>query len=161
MKRILPFLSMILIGASCSHRIDRIGYQISKSDNLNCELIVVKFMPQSDSLQKIGEIKLGDTGFSVSCSEAHAIEILKNEACAIHADLINITEENRPDLWSSCYRCKAEFYKTNLSTPQPTTSSDYKPEKIQTRVKDDKKNNTVVIILAAVLGYTLGYLLFQ
>ena len=108
-----PIIYTLLIGlffTSCSHRIVRTGYQVNKSDYENCDVIIKRNTEISDTVAiKIGEIKLGETGFSVACSEEHAVKILKNEACAIDADLIIITEENRPDLWSSCYRGLADF----------------------------------------------------
>jgi len=33
----------------------------------------------------------------------------RQEACALGADLINITDESRFDILSTCYRAKAEF----------------------------------------------------
>ena len=115
----------------------------------------------NDSIQKIGEIKLDDNGFSASCSEAHAIEILKKEACAIQADIINIVEEYRADLWSSCYRCKAEFYKYKDTKPKPTKEEYYQVQNVQERVEKDRKQNTLVGILAVAVGFALGYYLFQ
>ena len=65
--------------------------------------------------QELALYDLGETGFSVECSEGHALKILENEACAINADLVVINEETRPDVWSSCYRCTATFYKLNMT----------------------------------------------
>lgn len=94
MKRILFLLLAILLFSNCSHRIVRTGYQNKKSDYSSCDVVIKKDTFVADTLAtKIGEIKLGDSGLSVVCSEGHAINILKNEACAINADLIVITKE--------------------------------------------------------------------
>jgi hypothetical protein len=110
----------------------------------------------------IGEVKLGDSGFSVACSEEHAINILRGEACAINADLIIITEENRPDLWSSCYRCRAEFYRFNKSDNNKDIKSDeiYDPRNIQDRVSRDRLKNTAIAIGSTAIGFIIGLLLF-
>lgn len=94
MKRIGIFFYIVLIFSSCTHRIVRTGYNISKSDYKSCDVVIKKYVYISDSIaRKIGEIKLGESGFAVACSEGHAVNILKNEACAINADLIIIKEE--------------------------------------------------------------------
>ena len=56
-----------------------------------------------------GEILSGDSGFSLDCSRGYVLNIFQKEACALEADLINITYERDIDLWSSCYRAKAQF----------------------------------------------------
>lgn len=160
MKRISNYFILILFFTSCSHKIQRTGYNIDKSEYKNCELIINKFMIINDSIQKIGEIKLGDSGFSVSCSEIQAIEILKNEACAMNANMINITEENRPDALSSCYRCKAEFYKYKNPDLLSQNPELYKSENVNKRVTQDRNKNTIVGVFAVVIGFTVGYLLF-
>ena len=146
---------------SCSHRIVRTGYQMSNSDYSDCDVEINKLMHITDSIQKIGEIKLGETGFAVACSEAHAIKILRNEACAMQADIINIIEEHRPDLWSSCYRCRAEFYK--YKNPQIRIQSNelYQQNNVNKRVSQDRSQNTFVAILFVTLGVFIGYLMVQ
>jgi hypothetical protein len=126
-------------------------------------VIIKKNISIADTLAtKIGEVKLGDSGFSVACSEEHAINILRGEACAINADLIIITEENRPDLWSSCYRCRAEFYRFNKSDNNKDIKSDeiYDPRNIQDRVSRDRLKNTAIAIGSTAIGFIIGLLLF-
>ena len=159
--RIFAFFSMLFLLASCSHRIVRTGYQVSKSDYTNCPVTITRSMQITDSVIKVGEIKLGETGFSVACSEAHALEILKNEACALQADFINITEEKRPDLLSTCYRCKAEFYKFNNPNKSIATAAIYDPQNVDSRVTKDRTQNTVAIILGVTVGIIVGFLLVQ
>jgi hypothetical protein len=162
MKRIIYLLIAGLLFSNCSHRIVRTGYQIKKSDYITCDVVIKKnpFVADTSAI-KIGEIKLGESGFSVACSEADAIQILRNEACALHADIVNIIEENRPDLWSSCYRCRAEFYKYNISQINPKSNELYKPENVRKRVSQDRKQNTVVAFLAVGIGVIIGLLLVQ
>jgi preprotein translocase subunit SecF len=162
MKQIVYTLLVGFLFMSCSHRIVRTGYQIKKSDYKNCEVVIRKKTELSDTLAlKIGEIKLGETGISSACSEEHAIKILKNEACAMGADFIIITDENRPDLWSSCYRCNAGFYKYKSVKSEKIISNDveYEPEKVKSRVSKDRKQNTIVAIGSVIVGILLGLLL--
>jgi len=152
-----------LLFSNCAHRIVRTGYKVKKSDYKTCDVVIKNNVSVSDTLiTKIGEIKLGDFAFSVSCSESHAINILRGEASAINADLIIITKENRPDFWSSCYRCRAEFYKFNSNDVGTKVYTDeaYVPENLQKRVSQDRLKNTVMILGSAIVGYTIGFLLF-
>lgn len=114
MKRIIGFLMVCLFFISCKHQISRINYNVNtkSSSYVNCNIPLKKFETIPDSIAtKIGTIKLSDSGFSETCSEADAVVILEKEGCALQADFINITDEARPDNESNCYRCRADFYK--------------------------------------------------
>ena len=154
MKHIIYLFLLIFLFSNCSHRITRIGYDKNKSSVQDCEVIIKKdpsyYNPKA---VKVGEIKIGETGFSVSCSEEQAIEILKNEACVLQADLIIIKHENRPDFWSTCYRCQADFYKYSISIPSEVAQNDneYDLEKVEKRVSKDR---------GRVAGYLIGSVVF-
>ena len=98
----------------CSHTIRR-EYSISNLSGIpkeNCHVEFYMEMPADNTtFEIVGRIKLGDSGFSMTCSEADALAILRKEACTLGADIVNITEESRPDFWSSCYRADAVFYR--------------------------------------------------
>jgi hypothetical protein len=163
MRRIIFFLLVGFLFANCSHRIVRTGYDIHKSDYRTCDVIIKKNISVSDTIvTKIGDIKIGESGFSVTCSEEHAINILKGEACAINADLIIITEENRPDLWSSCYRCSAGFYKYNSTDIEKNIENDatYRPDNVKRRVSKDRAQNTGIFIGSVVVAILIGLLTF-
>jgi len=161
MKKIAFYSILLFLISSCTHRIVRTGYQINKSEYKNCDIIIKKFMTITDSLQKVGEIKLGESGFAVACSEAHALKILKNEGCALNANIVNIIEENRPDLWSSCYRCRASFYKFKGSGIKSQKDEYYKSDEVKKRVTNDRIRNTFIGIGAAVIGFIIGFYMFR
>lgn len=158
LKNSLKVIGLIILMSSCSHKIVRTGYEVNKSDYAECEVNIIKFKSFDGNVEKLGDIKIGETGFSTACSEAHAIEILKNEACALNADLINIIEESRPDAWSSCYRCTAEFIKADSSL-QIAESEYYQPEIVDERVEKDRKQNTALVIVSIVVGFSIGFFL--
>jgi len=159
--KLINYLLLFLLISGCSHRIVRTGYQKDKSEHKECDIAIQKFIAITDSMTKVGAIKLGESGLSVVCSEAHAIEILKNEGCALNADLINITEEKRPDLWSSCYRCSADFYQLKGRKINYQTDIQYATENIKTRVSHDRGRNTAILIGSIVAGVLTGMLLFH
>ncbi len=163
MKKIIYFSLISLLFCNCAHQITRSGYHVRKSDYKFCEVAIQKFKAISDTNAKqIGEISLGESGMSSFCSEEDAINILKNEACAIDADLIIIVEEKRPDFWSTCYRCRAKFYKFDTSTSHEVMKDDqeYNQDKLQQRVSDDRKRNTTTVIISIAAGILSGLLLF-
>lgn len=59
---------------------------------------------------KIGEAKYGDSGFSVDCDFNSNLIKARTLARQNGANIIKIIEKKNPDLWSSCYRMKIEFY---------------------------------------------------
>lgn len=145
--------------ANCSYKITRTGYLTNSSNFKNCDIVIKRNIHISDTLAtKIGEIKLGDSGFSVNCSEITALEILNKEACSLNADLIIIKEETRPDLWSSCYRCRADFYKYNNSEKINTEKKDsnYNNQNLQLRNKEDKSRNTTTFFISLLIGFILA-----
>jgi len=155
MKKIIYCLLISMLFWNCAHQITRTGYNVKKSDYKYCDVVIQKFTTVSDTkAKKIGEIELGESGFSASCGELEALNILKGEACAIKANLIIITDEKRPDFWSSCYRCKAEFYKYDSSNSyyEMENDQDYNQQELQQRVSDDRKRNTTTAIISIVAG---------
>jgi hypothetical protein len=117
MKRCIKyFLCCVIIcwfNAGCKHQISRFDYiDIAKNaPKEDCDIPVKKFEPVPDTVAtKIGTMRLSDTGFSSTCSEADAVVLLKKEGCAINADFVMITGEKLPDKESNCYRCQADFY---------------------------------------------------
>lgn len=161
MKKFVYFLLVPMIFCNCTHKILRSGYAIQNKEINDCNIAIVRSKTFADTIAtKIGEIKLGDTGFSVTCSEQDAISILKKEGCSIGADIINIKEESRSDIVSTCYRCRAEFYKYASPNIQIKTDSDFLPQSVENRVADDKQRNTIITIIAVAAGLTFGLLLF-
>ena len=164
MRRVICIVFISAVFTSCSHRIVRTRYTVSKSDYVPCDVVIKKNISISDTVAtKIGEIKLGETGFSVACSEGHAINILKEEACTIMADLIVITEEKRPDLLSSCYRCRASFYKyhNSILVEKVQVDENFNPDIIKQRVSKDRGRNTLIAILSVLAGIGISSLLIK
>ena len=164
MKGIIYFLLLALFFTGCSPRIVRTGYQAQPPATEPCELIIKKNFAVSNTLAtKVGEIKIGDKGLSVSCTEAHALEILKGEACSLNADLIVITEEKRPGFRSSCYRGRTEFYKFSPGEEVETVAMDeaYSPEKVKERVSRDRRRNKTIMAGSVTLGVITGLLIIQ
>ena len=112
-------LSLIFLTIfSCNPSISRIGYDLNdKQIKQGCEVYIVKDSSLIFSEQeKLGEIKIGDTGFSSNCGSAKVAKILENEACNIGANIISIKNIKPPSFWSSCYRVRAVLIKSDLDS---------------------------------------------
>jgi hypothetical protein len=110
MRKVVLFFCLIIF-MGCASTMTRYGYNLqSLSTNSQCEIPIKKNFPyKRDEVEILGSIKAGDSGFSVKCGEAYVLNQFRQEACALGADLINITDESRFDILSTCYRAKAEF----------------------------------------------------
>lgn len=64
-----------------------------------------------EDARKIGEAKFGDSGFSTDCDFNSNLIKARQIARENGANIVKVTENKTPDLWSSCYRMKVDFYK--------------------------------------------------
>ncbi len=119
-----------------------------------------KNLAPGDTLQKVGEVELKDSYYSTKCNEAHALKLLEKEACALNANVVKIVQENRPNVGSSCYRCKAEIYKILQSKEELKSDDYYRKEEIEKRVTKDNKTNTALLVTSIALGFVIAVLIF-
>lgn len=158
---IFPILiGALLLSTSCSHKVVRTGYQKQMVESEDCQVLITKDAAILDRATKVGNIRLGESGFSVTCSEEKALEILKREACSIGAEAVLITSEKRPDFISTCYRCEATF----LDVKGDFMSEKQEAERLNSdTVVDDsfkeKANPLAVLggILGGIAGFIIGY----
>lgn len=64
-----------------------------------------------DGAELLGEVKVGDSGFSTGCKYDAVVDKAKLEARKMGGNAIKITEHKAPDLWSSCHRITANVLK--------------------------------------------------
>ena len=120
-------LAIALFSCSPKVRVDvakNIGALDYKSEvyilNLNDEI------PEAAEL--LGEIKVGDNGFSVNCTYEKVIEKAKVEARQIGGNILKITEHKTPSaMGSSCHRIKAQIYVGDVSSLIVEESDDVIP----------------------------------
>lgn len=63
-----------------------------------------------ETAKKLGDGKFGDTGFSTDCNFNSNLVQARKLARQNGANIVKVIEKKTPDLWSSCYRMKVEFY---------------------------------------------------
>ncbi len=171
-------LFLVLITAtvsSCSYNITRKNYsddisiqkakEAQKSGSADCDVTIRRELDVAkDDVKFLGKMKLREGGATWDCTEADAINILKKEACFLGANLIVITHESRPNVWSTCYSCDASFYNSNLNNPiNPVAESKkdehFKSKEVSKRDKKDADNRVAYWIGAIIGGLLIGFLL--
>jgi len=162
----LVFSQLVLLG--CSAGISRSVY-VQRSDRIYspCDAVIINNLKiDQNEIEILGKAKVFDTGFSVKCDEEFVLSILRKEACALGADVINITEEKYPDSWSTCYRAKAEFIRLRKSQSLTSLKSDpqYDPWKVslrsgETHGRNQRAMEEIMRSISISLGVVVGGLL--
>lgn len=146
----------------CSASVTRTGYETSalQTAAIDCSKIVIKnhAVISEDVAVVVGRVSASDSGFSTECNERYVLGIFKTDACALGADIVNITKESQPGFWSSCYQAEADLIKLKDKTQLGTLASDsrYASEAVGARSKKAADCLTQSVIGASV-GGLLGY----
>lgn len=152
----LAFFGVLVFLSSCSPRINSsITKNYPALDSLD-EVAVLEMAEKVPSnTEKLGEVKIGDTGFTTKCDLETVLEAAKVEARKAGGNLLKITDHTYPDLASSCHRITAAIYKvTSLDVAAPTvtnTPGDSTIQPIQL-VQEEPVRDTIEIIKAGA-GY--------
>lgn len=139
MKRtFILFLFSAIILQSCSPKIrTNLSAESQKPLDSDTEILVIK---QDESLpensQFIGDLKVGDSGFSTDCGYSKVIDDAKKTARKSGANLIYLTEVKKPNLASTCYRIKAKLYK-NLNSEVITQIAENRKAESKSRLPAD------------------------
>ncbi|MBC9795111.1 DUF2846 domain-containing protein [Sinomicrobium weinanense] len=72
----------------------------------------------------VGDLKIGDSGFSTDCGYTTVIENAKETAKKSGANIIKLTEVKKPNFGSSCYRIKAKLYRNSGREAMATLTSE-------------------------------------
>ena len=160
-KKLCVFILLSLIIVSgCAHKVTRIGYQLDANFSQgNCDVIVLKSVDLSEQDYEVfGQIKLGDTRFSLDCDESTALNFLKNEACTLQANLVNITKEVSLGL-DSCYRCEAEFIRLDMEREEIANLAIKTSEQIESdeENKKDSKQSNAFHVIGGTIGFIFGF----
>ena len=116
MKKIYKCLLIACLGVlmACSPKIrtDIISNQSALSYDAKI-LVLTEKQVVPDGLREIGEVSIGDSGFTTKCNYETMLEKAKLEARKVGANIIKITEHKFPSAFgSSCHRLKIKLYHT-------------------------------------------------
>ena len=113
MKTLSLLLVLCIALSSCSPKIkSNLVTNNAQPLDSNTEVLIIKqqeTIPEKSVL--VGDLKIGDTGFSTDCGYTKVVEDAKETARKSGANLIFLTEVKEPNFGSSCYRIKAKMYR--------------------------------------------------
>jgi hypothetical protein len=138
MKKLL-FLSTVILFVSCatsiSTKLANKSYQKLNDENQIIVLEKNDVLPYNSEF--IGDIKIGDSGFTTDCGYNKVVADATNSARNAGANIIQITEVKEPDFFmSSCYRIKAKIYR-NLNTESLSSLAEKRNLKNKSRLPED------------------------
>ena len=114
MKKTYILLALgVLILQSCSPKIrTNLSTETHQALTDNTEVLIIKQdekVPENSIF--IGDLKIGDSGFSTDCGYTTVMEEAKTHAKNSGANLIHLTEVKKPSSGSTCYKIKAKLYR--------------------------------------------------
>jgi len=158
-KEILLTLLILLILQSCSPKIrtnlSNTNFQSLHPDSDILILTENEVVPENSNF--IGDLKIGDSGFSSDCGYTKVMDEAKKEAIKSGANLIKLTEVIKPNFGSTCYRINAKLYR-NLNPEALTQVSERRNLENKSRLPLDV-NYAIVYFYRpkSDLGSLIGY----
>lgn len=117
MKTYLYLLAFIatLVFASCSPKVTTSVIKKYEPTDFKTEVVILGLDdPIPDETEVLGDIKIGDAGFTSKCTYEDVINLAKQEAMKLGGNAIKITEHKLPSaMGSSCHRITAKILKAD------------------------------------------------
>ena len=115
MKQLFIAIWTIIILAGCSPKITTSLTSAHPPLYRNAEVLVLEMgAPMPENAEALGQIKIGDTGFTTQNGNyAAVLNIAKDEARKAGGNVVKITEHKSPDMISSMHRIKAEILRVD------------------------------------------------
>tara|TARA_R110002049_G_scaffold131554_7_gene290345 strand:- start:7545 stop:8312 length:768 start_codon:yes stop_codon:yes gene_type:complete len=137
-KVIIIFLFTTIVLQSCSPKIrTNLSTETHKPLDSETEILILNFNENiPDNSTYIGELKIGDSGFSTDCGYNTVINEAKETAKKSGANIVYLTEIKNPTFESTCYRIKANLYR-NFNSEVLSKISENKKLKNKSRLTLD------------------------
>lgn len=105
----IVFAIATLVSCSTSKKNTVLEYRTPLSANEKVQILGVgQTVPSSAKL--IGNLKIGDTGFSKKCGYSEIIRQAQTQARSIGGNILFITEHKEPSFRSTCHQIAANVY---------------------------------------------------
>jgi hypothetical protein len=77
----------------------------------DCDLVIYEISEQIDpSCEEVGDVFVGDTGFTMDCGWDQVIDAVRREACTFGADAAQIVAHHEPSFTgSTCHQVRARL----------------------------------------------------
>ena len=155
------YLLITILFCSCSPKI-RTTISNSNFEKLsdNTEVIVINENQALENSSYIGEIKVGDSGFTTDCGYEKIMNDAKEEAKKLGGNIIQIIEIKEPKKWwSTCYRIRAKIFR-NLDSKSLTPLIEENLKKNESTLPPDSDFAKIYfyrpkMITGSLLGYKI------
>ena len=153
--------------SSCDYAVKKnlVGTPKPAQSEANCTVVIHKSLHPNevnDSLnaELIETIALFDQ-MTTRCTEGEARAILRQEACKLGANWVNITSERFPGLMSTCYQCEAEIYFVSDSVSPYVDFQNPKEEQQVAKKRRGENLAALGWVVGFAVGFTVTLLLLQ
>lgn len=110
MKQLYLFVLLLLI-TSCSAAVKLKSHNEKPATPADAPVVVVSISGQvPQGCLFLGELKVGDSGFSTDCNYNTVMELVRERTRKIGGNLIKLTSIKPPSFTSTCYRIRADIY---------------------------------------------------
>ncbi len=113
MKKIATLLLFVVLGISCAPKIksslSTTNYAPLADDEAVFIVDVRGQFPENSAF--VGDLKIGDSGFTTDCGYESVMENARNAARKAGSNFVKLIEIKKPNLGSTCYRIKAQLYR--------------------------------------------------
>jgi hypothetical protein len=107
-------LVALFVATACSPKVSKtIINSYAPLDYKEDVLVLGLHTPVPEGAEKIGTVKIGDTGFTMVCGWNTVIDKAKMEARKAGGNAIKITQHKTPDIISSCHRITADILRVD------------------------------------------------
>lgn len=104
-------LAIFSLATSCSPKIASKLVSTSQPLAYDAPVIVLGLADQPPKTARLlGDLKVGDSGFSTDCSYETVIDAARLEARKAGGNVVKITKHKTPDFLSTCHRITAQVY---------------------------------------------------
>ena len=115
-KNLFLLAGIILLFTSCSPKLTSTIVKRYPALQYQEEVRVFGInVPPPPSAEKLGNVYIGDSGFSVNCGYDVVIDMAKMEARKVGGNAVKITQHSLPDFWSSCHRIRADVLRIDMN----------------------------------------------
>ena len=111
-RQLFLLLVNLILLCSCAPKINRNLLRESDLQVNKLEEVHVIGLDENVPMksQYIGNIKIGEAGFTINCGYDEMILECKKEAKVLGANIVKLIKVKNPDFWSNCYRIEAKLY---------------------------------------------------
>lgn len=135
MRKVFVLLCIVFILIGCSPKITYSFTSYHTPLAKDAEVLVLEIdVPMPENAEVLGQIKIGDTGFTTKNGDyAAVLNIARDQARQAGGNVVKITEHKSPDLFSSIHRIKADILRVDdlsvlsgeMSDMEVSTHPDY------------------------------------